>query len=96
MLSKDAEERIKTALSDLRPHRLDSHTLKTKRLTFRLQDEEFTEIKETAEALGISITEYFCALHRYAVQRLDLEPEGGEWVHPSSSESGGNRPNRGV
>lgn len=82
MIHQDAEERIRTALADVQPHCLDSHTLKTKKLKFRLHDEEFEEIRETAESLGLSIAEYFCTLHRYAVQRMQPEPHGGEWVHP--------------
>lgn len=70
------------AMSDVRPHRLDSYTLKTKQLKFRLNDEEFEEIRETAEKLGLSISEYFCALHRYARPRLVPEAQAGTWSHP--------------
>ena len=90
MKPEEAEEKIKLALADLRPHRLDSFTLKTKRLKFRLHDDEFAEIQETAESLGLSISEYFCALHRYAVKHLTPGPEAGEWVHPQDRD----RPHR--
>lgn len=82
MKLQDVEERIRSAMAGVKPHRLDTHTLKTKRLTFRMRDEEFEEIRETAESLGLSIAEYFCALHRYAVAELHPEPNGAEWVHP--------------
>lgn len=82
MNSEDAEQRIMDAMADVRPHRLDSYTLKTKQLKFRLNDEEFDEIRETAELLGLSISEYFCALHRYARPRLIPNPESGTWLHP--------------
>lgn len=82
MESEDAERRIMEAMADVRPHRLDSYTLKTKQLKFRLNDEEFEEIKETAELLGLSISEYFCALHRYARPRLIPGPDAGHWLHP--------------
>ena len=81
MNPEDAEEKISHAMEGLRPHRLDGYTLKTKRLKFRLHDEEFEEIRETAESLGLSISEYFCTLHRYAVKHL-TPPPGNEWVHP--------------
>lgn len=70
------------AMAEVRPHRLDSYTLKTKQLKFRLNDEEFEEIRETAEALGLSISEYFCALHRYARPRLIPNAQSGTWTHP--------------
>jgi len=82
MGSEDGEQRIRDVMADLRPHRLDSHTLKTKQLKFRLRDEEFEDIRETAESLGLSITEYFCALHRYARPRLTPDPNAGNWLHP--------------
>ena len=79
---EDAQRKIMEAMAELRPHRLDSHTLKTKQLKFRLNDEEFEEIRETAETLGLSISEYFCALHRYARPRLIPDPGAGTWSHP--------------
>ena len=82
MRPEEGEEKIREAMEEVRPHRLDGYTLKTKRLKFRLHDEEFEEIRETAESLGLSIAEYFCTLHRYAAKHLAPEPEGGEWVHP--------------
>lgn len=82
MNSDDAERRIIDAMADLKPHRLDSYTLKTKQLKFRLNDEEFEEIRETAELLGLSISEYFCALHRYARPRLLPNSEANTWLHP--------------
>jgi hypothetical protein len=82
MGSEDAERRIMEAMEEVRPHRLDSYTLKTKQLKFRLNDEEFDEIRETAELLGLSISEYFCALHRYARPRLIPNPQAGKWTHP--------------
>lgn len=78
----DVQERIKAAMAELRPHRLDAYTLKTKRLKFRLHDAEFEEIQETAESLGLSIAEYFCTLHRYAVKQLTPDPASSQWVHP--------------
>jgi len=78
----EAELRIETAMADVKPHRLDSYTLKTKRLKFRLHDEEFEEIREVAERLGLSISEYFCALHRHAAKHLLPENENEHWVHP--------------
>lgn len=82
MNSDDAERKIIEAMADVKPHRLDSHTLKTKQLKFRLNDEEFNEIRETAEMLGLSISEYFCTLHRYARPRLISSSEAGSWFHP--------------
>lgn len=82
MGSEDAERRIMEAMAEVKPHRLDSYTLKTKQLKFRLNDEEFDEIRETAELLGLSISEYFCALHRYARPRLAPDPQAGKWSHP--------------
>ena len=87
----DAEEKIKEAMDGLRPHRLDGYTLKTKRLKFRLHDEEFEEIREMAESLGLTIAEYFCTLHRYAVKQLAPDPHGGEWVHPDPERHGPRR-----
>jgi hypothetical protein len=82
MVSDDAERKLMEAMSEVKPHRLDSYTLKTKQLKFRLHDEEFEEIRETAELLGLSISEYFCALHRYARPNLAPKPEAGQWLHP--------------
>lgn len=82
MGTEDANLRIKEAMEAVRPHRLDSYTLKTKQLKFRLHDEEFEEIRETAEMLGLSISEYFCALHRYARPKLVSNPQAGTWLHP--------------
>lgn len=83
MKPEDAEEKIQSVMDGVRVHRLDAYTLKTKSLKFRLHDEEFEEIRETAESLGLSIAEYFCTLHRYAARQLRSEPDTGEWVHPS-------------
>lgn len=82
MGTEDANLRIKEAMDGVRPHRLDSYTLKTKQLKFRLHDEEFEEIRETAEMLGLSISEYFCALHRYARPKLIPNSQAGTWLHP--------------
>lgn len=79
---EESERKIMDAMAEVRPHRLDSYTLKTKQLKFRLNDEEFEEIRETAEVLGLSISEYFCALHRYARPRLVPNPQAGTWSHP--------------
>ena len=79
---EEAESRIENALADVKPHRLESYTLKTKRLKFRLHDEEFEEIREVSEHLGLSISEYFCALHRHAVKHLLPENVNEHWVHP--------------
>ncbi len=78
-------------MAGVKPHRLDSHTLKTKKLKFRLHDDEFEEIRETAESLGLSISEYFCALHRYAVEHLEPDPQAGEWAHPAPRDRLGHR-----
>lgn len=88
------EQSIITAMADLKPHRLDSYTLKTKQLKFRLHDEEFEEIRETAETLGLSISEYLCALHRYARPRLLPDPEAGQWMHPVQRSTAAHRPAR--
>lgn len=82
MVSDDAERKLMEAMSEVKPHRLESYTLKTKQLKFRLHDEEFEEIRETAELLGLSISEYFCALHRYARPKLTPDPQAGQWLHP--------------
>lgn len=82
MKPEEAEKRIQSVMDGVRAHRLESHTLKTKRLKFRLHDEEFEEIRETASGLGLTVPEYFCALHRYAVDHLRPDPSQGEWLHP--------------
>lgn len=83
MTPEEAEEKIERAMEGVKPHRLDSFTLKTKSLKFRLHDDEFEEICEIAQSLGLSVSEYFCALHRYAAKQLRPDPSSGEWVHPS-------------
>lgn len=82
MNPEETDKKIEAAMADVKPSRLDTFTLKTKRLKFRLHDEEFEEIREIAEGLGLSISEYFCALHRHAVKQLSPEGDSQQWVHP--------------
>lgn len=81
MKHEDPEKKIEAALAHVHPRRLDRHRLKSKRLVFRLHDAEFEEIQATAESLEMSIAEYFCTLHRYAVGRLNVSEQEAAWVH---------------
>ena len=87
-----SEKKIANAMEHVHSARLRSQALITKRLTFRMHEDEFEDIRRTAESLDMSITEYFCALHRYAATRLDGVARDAEWVHrkpkekPDSSE----------
>ncbi len=83
MNRKESEKKISSALAHVHPKRLEPHVVKTKRLTFHLLDEEFEEIRATAESLDMSISDYLCALHRYAVKRLGTPSTDSEWVHRS-------------
>jgi len=81
MNREEGEKHIEDAMSHVHPRRLEPHAIKSKRLVFRMHDEEFEEIRATAEALDMSVSEYFCALHRYAVKRLQIQQNEAEWVH---------------
>jgi hypothetical protein len=80
----ESEDKIARAMEHVTSKRLGVHTRRDKRLTFHLSDEEFEEIKATAEALDYSISDYFHALHCYAVKRLAIESSEADWVHPSA------------
>ena len=81
MNQEESEKKIASAMAHIHPRRLEPHRRTAKRLVFKLHEEEFEEIRQTAEALDMSISEYFCALHRYAVKRLDVSKKEAEWVH---------------
>ena len=84
MNEDESEEKIALAMEHVTSKRLGAHTRRDKRLTFHLSDEEFDEVKSTAEALDYSISDYFYALHRYAAKRLAIESSEADWVHPSA------------
>lgn len=83
----EAEKQLGAAMENLHVKRLEPHILKSKRLIFRMHDEEFEEVKNTAESLNMSVSEYFCTLHRYAVKRLQVPPGEAEWVHRTPRKS---------
>jgi hypothetical protein len=83
MNREESEKKIAAAMAHVHPKRLESHVVKTKRLTFHLLDEEFEEIRNAAESLDMSIADYLFALHRHAVKRLDVSATDSEWVHRS-------------
>ena len=65
-------KRIEKALSGLTRDSLTSET-KESRIELRVSETEKEHIRQTAEGLGLSITEYLLGLHRYAARRLDKE-----------------------
>lgn len=77
----EADECIENALQHVSRARLEPHRRKSKRLVFRLHDAEFDEIKETADALDMTVSEYLVTLHRYAAKRLGKTSDEAEWVH---------------
>ena len=86
MKKKEAEEKIEVAMAHVHAKRLGPHMPREKRLKFCLHDEEFEEIRATADSLGLSISDYFCTLHRYAVTRLEVSSKDDDWVHRSTRE----------
>ncbi len=76
-----SDKKIAAAMEHVHSGHLRSRALLTKRLTFRMHEEEFDEIRRTAESLGMSISEYFCALHHHAAARLSGIQRDAEWVH---------------
>ena len=88
---KESNNDIEAAMAHLHPARLAGSIKKTKRLKFHLTDEEFDEIRETAESLDLSIAEYFCALHHYAAPRLQVSSQSSDWVLRSSHKKTGDR-----
>lgn len=81
---EQSEKKIASAMEHVHAGHLRSRALLTKRLTFRMHEEEFDEIRQTAESLGMSISEYFCALHHHAAARLSGIQRDAEWVHRTS------------
>ncbi|MBI2423632.1 MAG: hypothetical protein HYV27_12445 [Candidatus Hydrogenedentes bacterium] len=77
-------DRLRNIMDGIRPAKLDTFTLKVKRLSFRLTDQEFHEISQTASSLGLTPQEYFVTLHHYAASQLKREPIQGEWYHPDA------------
>lgn len=63
-------KRIEKALSGLTRDSLASET-KESRIELRVTEGEKAYIRQTAEGLGLTITEYLLGLHRYAARRLD-------------------------
>ncbi len=87
MDKESSEKKIELALSHVHSGRIRAHERKSKRLTFHLTDQEFDEIRETANGLNMSISDYFCALHHYAYTRLDIPKKDVDWVHKKSHSS---------
>ncbi len=81
MNREESEKKLAAALEHVSPAHLRSRALVTKRLTFRMHEEEFEEIRRTAESLDLSISDYFCALHHYAAARIEGIDRGADWVH---------------
>jgi len=66
----NAEERIKKAVSDVKPEDLRSRARKTEHVGFRATPTEKESIFEIAEALEMSVGDYLSTLHTYAEPRL--------------------------
>ncbi len=62
------------ALADVEPERLDSLVRKSARVDIRVTPTEKAEMQATAEALGLSLSEYLSALHCYALPRIHRVP----------------------
>jgi hypothetical protein len=69
-IQKKRLDDLARALSDADPERLDSLVRKSERIDIRVTPVEKAEMQATAEALGLSLSEYLSALHRLALPRL--------------------------
>lgn len=69
-LTRKRLDDLAKALADVSPSRLDTLTKKSERVNIRVTATEKVEMQETAESLGLSLSEYLSALHRFAMPRL--------------------------
>jgi hypothetical protein len=63
-------DNLARALKGVSPDRLRTVTTKGSSIVLRVSASEKTKIKQTAERLGITVSEYLLQLHRIAAERL--------------------------
>ncbi len=63
-------DRLAAALRDVPPTRLVSALVKDRTVTVRVTETDKAEMFETAQACGLTLTEYVLRLHWFAVENL--------------------------
>lgn len=69
-------KRLKELVRGIPPERLSLVLEKSKRINMNVTPQEHEEVRETAEALGLTVTDYLLRLHALVVERLRQEGRG--------------------
>jgi len=63
-------DRLAELARGIPPERLEKALRKSKLLTMRVSEADHEDIKQTASALGLTVTDYLLRLHRLASEQL--------------------------